>query len=348
MGDPTFVLASASPVSAFPLHKKILFWAVLLSLPASAAAGLWAFWRSRHLDLPSGKKLNKAAWEESFRERGLRVPRDGPRDGYWGKNMPAWTRDPEIGWHESEAHIPRLVEQDASGLQRVEAPGARWHVLILGGSVAWGAYASTIRTSYFSQLAERLAASGHPVRITVLAAGAWTSENELKAFRTRGLALGPDVALFLNGMNDLTQGKDVSEDTRVARYLDHMHEARDVAETKGVAVVFALQPALDGKRHKTRIEERVADLMADKAAFVPTAYPRMRTGLGGLASHPGTAVVDCSDAFSAERATTFTDIWHFADPGHRLLAECLAAGLQPVLDGRPARPPDAGMSQKSH
>ena len=332
------VLASASLVSALPLHKKILFWAVLLSLPASVAVGLWAFWRSRYLDLPSGKKLNKAAWEESFRERGLRVPKDGPRDGYWGKRMPPWTRDPEVGWHESEAHIPRLVEEDASGLQRWEAPGARWHILILGASVAWGAYASTIREAYFARLAERLAESGHPVRLTVMAAGAWTSENELKAFRGRGLALSPDIALFLNGMNDLTQGKDIPEDVRVRGYLDHMHEARDLAETKGIVAVFALQPALAGKRHKTPLEERVQELMADKSAFVPTAYPRMREGLRGLASHPGTAVVDCSDAFSGERATTFTDIWHFADPGHRLLAECLAAGLRPVLE----------MSRKSH
>jgi lysophospholipase L1-like esterase len=326
-------------VSALPIHKKLLFWAVLLSLPAGMALGLWALWRSRHLDLPSGKKLNKAAWEESFRERGFRVPKDGPRDGYWGSRMPAWTRAPDVGWHEAEVHMPPLVEQDADGLQRVGPPEARFHVLILGASVAWGAYASTMRETYFAHLADRLAESGLPVRLTVMAAGAWTSDNELKAFRSRGLALSPDVALFLDGMNDLTQGKNVPEDARVRGYLDHMHEARDLAETKGIATVFALQPALAGKRHKTRIEERVLELMADKAAFVPTAYPTMRAGLLGLASHPGTTVVDCSDAFSGERATTFTDIWHFADPGHRLLAECLAAGLRPVL---------LEMSQKRH
>jgi lysophospholipase L1-like esterase len=327
-------------VSALPLHKKILFWAILLSLPVSCAIGAWAFWRSRHLDLPSGKKLNKAAWESSFRERGLRVPRDGPRDGYWGGRMPAWTRDPEVGWHESETHIPRLVEQDSLGLQRFEADGARAGVLILGGSVAWGAYASTIKATYFAQLVDRLAAAGRPVRLTVMAAGAWTSENELNAFRARGLALAPDVVVFLNGMNDLTQGKDRGEEARVRSYLDHMHEARDLAETKAISAVFSLQPALHGKRRKTPLEEHILELMADKAAFVPTGYPRMRDGLRGLSSHPGTAVVDCSEAFSGEAATTFTDIWHFADPGHRLLAECLASGLLPVLDAK--------MSQKSH
>ena len=77
--------------------------------------------------------------------------------------------------------------------------------------------------------------------------------------------------------------------------------------------------------------------MADKSAFVPTAYPRMLAGLRGLAVEAGTYALDCSDAFSAEKATTFTDVWHFADPGHRLLAECLARGLEPILDAHPRR-----------
>jgi lysophospholipase L1-like esterase len=307
----------------------------MLSIPVSGAVGLVWFWRSRQDQPPSGKKLNRAAWEASFTERRLPVPPDGPRDGYWGKRMPPWTKDPEIGWHESEVHLPGLVDQDAHGLQRVEVPGARWHVLIVGASVAWGAYASSIEETYFVWLARRLEKAGRPVRLTVMAAGAWTSDNELKAFRRRGVEALPDVVLFLNGMNDLTQGKGVGDEDRIRRYLDHMHEARDIARTKDILAVFALQPALSGKRIKTRIEERILELMADKSAFVPTAYPRMLTGLKGLASEPGTHVLDCSNAFSSERATTFTDIWHFADPGHRLLAECLVQGLLPVLGAQP-------------
>jgi lysophospholipase L1-like esterase len=322
-------------LTALSPRRKALFWTITLLIPAAFAVGLWAFWRSRETSLLSGVALNKAAWEASFRERGLPVPQ-GPRDGYWGVGMPPWTRDPEMGWHEPEAHIPRLVEEDASGLQTVEAPGARWHVLIMGGSVAWGAYASTIETTYFAQLSERLAASGHPVKVTTLAAGSWTSENELQAFRHRGPALAPDVVLFLNGMNDLTHGQKSPEDARVQAYLDHMHEARDLAQTQGMASVFALQPALAGKRRKSVLEKRVLAL-SPKGRFVPSAYPVMRRGLEGLAAEPGTTVIDCSDAFSGEAATTFTDIWHFADPGHRLLAECLMTGLLPVLDAHPPR-----------
>jgi lysophospholipase L1-like esterase len=307
----------------------------MLAIPASGAIGLFWFWRSRQVQPPSGKKLNRVAWEASFTERRLPIPNEGPRDGYWGNRMPPWTRDPEIGWHESEVHLRGLVDQDAHGLQRIEVPGARWHILIIGASVAWGAYASSIEETYFAWVARQLEKSGRPVRVTVLAAGAWTSDNELKALRARGLGMQPDVVLFLNGMNDLTQGKGIAEEDRIRRYLDHMHEARDVARTKGIAAVFALQPALAGKQRKTGIEDRIVELMADKSAFVPTAYPRMLTGLEGLASEPGTQVLDCSNAFSSERATTFTDIWHFADPGHRLLAACLAQGLLPVLDAHP-------------
>ena len=105
-------------VETLPARKQLLFWGVTLSLPALCAVGIWGFWRSRRLDLPSGKKLNRAAWEASFTERGLPLPA-GPRDGYWGSRMPAWVKDEDVGWREAEVHLPRLVEEDAQGMQRV-------------------------------------------------------------------------------------------------------------------------------------------------------------------------------------------------------------------------------------
>jgi GDSL-like Lipase/Acylhydrolase family len=316
-------------VETLPTRRKLLFWGITLSLPALCAVGLWTFWRTRHLDLPSGKKLNRAAWEASFAERGLAVPAGGPRDGYWGSRMPAWVKDPDAGWHEAEVHLPGLVEIDADGAQRLRSDGSP-RVLILGGSVAWGAYASRLDETYFAHAAKRLAAAGVPADVTVLAAGAWTSENELNALRRRVLTR-PDVVVFLDGLNDLTQGKGLSEDTRVRNYLDHLHEARDLAETKGARVLISLQPTLTGKRRRSALEQRILDIMADKAAIVPSAYARMRVELRGLEDDAGTRFVDCSDAFSGEAPTTFTDIWHFADPGHRLLGDCLVQGLIPML-----------------
>ena len=326
--------------------KRLLFWSVTLLLPVLCAAGAWSYWQSRRLNLMGGKELNRVAWEASFTERGLPVPPGGPRDGLWGSRIPRWVRHPEIGWHEPEVHLPGLVEEDALGLQHVRAEGAAASVMILGGSVAWGAYASTLAETYFAQLAAVLRAAGFPVDVTVMAAGAWTSENELKALRLHGPRLRPDVVVFLDGLNDLTEGPEASENTRVLRYLAHLHEARDVAQTLGARVLVSLQPTLTGKRHKTRIERRILELMAHEVAFVPTAFPRMRAELRGLEDDRGTRFVDCSDAFSGETPTTFTDIWHFADPGHRLLSRCLAEGLVPMVrevaasrtSARPARP----------
>lgn len=246
--------------------------------------GLWL--AHRRLVKPSGEKLNRLAWEATFRERGLPVPPGGPRDGYWGARLPPWTPDPELGWREAEAHLPGLVEEDASGLQRLERPDARRHLLIVGGSVAWGAYASSLETTYFARLARRLAERQCPVRITVLAAGAWTSEHELKALRHRGLALAPDVVLFLDGLNDFTQGTG-SEGERVADYLGRMREARDLACAQEMGVVFALQPILLQKA-RSPLEERILELSLDPIAEgrLRRGYRRLSAGLRELARRP--------------------------------------------------------------
>lgn len=311
-------------------HKQVLFWGITLALPLLCAAAAWSWWQWRRLSLMAGKELNKFAWDASFSERGLPVPGGGPRDGLWGSRIPRWVSDPALGWHEPEVHLPGLVEEDALGVQRLRAESPKASVLILGGSVAWGAYASTLAETYFAHVAEQLRDAGVPVDVTVVAAGAWTSENELEALRLHAPGLRPDVVVFLDGLNDLTEGPEAGENTRVLRYLDHLHEGRDIAETLGARVLISLQPVLTGKRHKTRIEKRILQLMAKEMAFVPTAFPRMRVGLRGLEDDQGARFVDCSDAFSGEAATTFTDVWHFADPGHRLLSRCLGEALIPM------------------
>lgn len=302
---------------------------------AVSAAGVAALWLAkRRLILPSGEELNRMAWEANFTERSLPVPPGGPRDGYWGARMPGQVKDPEIGWHEAEAHMPGLVEEDATGLQRLDSPGAQAHLLIIGGSVAWGAYASSIETTYFAHLARALAAAGHPVKISVLAAGAWTSEHELKALRSRGLDLSPDVVVIFDGLNDLTLGNG-SEVERATAYLSRMRDARDLARGRGARVVFALQPMLLNKS-RTAIEDRILELSLDAAgqARVRNGYARIRSGLQELAKGDGTWFVDGSGVFDGERATTFTDLWHFPDPGHALLANRLAPALIDVLRPR--------------
>jgi len=305
----------------------------MMLISAAAVFGLWR--AKRRFILPSGEALNRMAWEASFEERGLPVPAGGPRDGYWGARMPGQVKVADIGWQEAEAHLPGLVEEDAQGVQRFGPAGAPHHILILGGSVAWGAYASAIETTYFARLAHALAAGGQPVQITVLAAGAWTSEHELTALQARGLAFGADVVMFLDGLNDLTLGKG-SADELAASYLQRMREARDLARVRGARIVFVLQPWLLDKS-RSRIEERVLKLSLDDGgqARVRDGYARMRTGLRELGPGGGATFIDCSNVFARERATTFTDLWHFADPGHALLADRLAAAMIAVLRGPP-------------
>ena len=315
--------------AAIPRGKRIAFTVAMMSISAAGVAGLWV--AQRRLFLPSGEKLNRLAWEANFSERGLPVPPGGPRDGYWGARMPPQVKDPDLGWYEAEAHLPGRVDEDAAGLQHLGPQNARRHLLILGGSVAWGAYASSLDATYCARIGRWLVAQGSPTRITVLAAGAWTSEHELKALRLRGLALAPDVVLFLDGLNDLTLGT-ASEDERVTAYLEGMREARDLARARGADVVFVLQPTLLQKS-RSRIEDRLLQLSLDAAAErrVREGYARIRKGLRDLARAEGTTFIDGSGLFATEPATTFTDLWHFADPGHALLADHLAPMVLEVL-----------------
>lgn len=55
--------------------KKAVFSLVMLCVPALAGLGLWrGYLAFRPL---SGEELNRAAWEATFRERGLPVPPHG-------------------------------------------------------------------------------------------------------------------------------------------------------------------------------------------------------------------------------------------------------------------------------
>jgi lysophospholipase L1-like esterase len=305
-------------------------------------------WRTQ----PGGEELNRLAWEASFQERGLVPPAGGPRDGYWGKRMPKPVPDDVLGWREAEAHIPGLVESDVNGSQwaGADAGSEKWRVAIVGASVAWGSYASDIRHTYFVQLADRLSMSVGPVRIEVTAAGAWDSENELKALGRHVLPRKPDVVVVLDGLNDLTGSANrrrrqcgwppVERDVRVSRYLENMARIRAAVLAEGAVVVFAPQPFLPGKKHQTRLERRVLALTLDKElteSYLREEQGEQRRGLEALARGRGTFVLDTSGIFDAERATTFTDVFHFADPAHALLADALVRGLEPLLRAMPPR-----------
>lgn len=322
----------------------------------AAAKGARRAWRS--FVAWQGLRLNQRAWEAGFLERGLPVPEQGPRDGYWGARIARHVTDPTLGWVLPELHVPDLLEVDANGLQYAPSPGAPGtRLLIVGASTAFGGYASTMGETYFARLARMLAADGRPVAITVLATGAWKSEQEILALEAKGLATRPEIVLFLNGLNDVTNGSNArvrygvetkpldgsrwhplyhehDYADRVAVYLANMRIARDRLRQEGIGVVFALQPSLFEKRTRSALEDEVEEgalAALGSEAELRRAYEGIRQGLAALATQPGTHFVDCSRVFDGESATVFTDAWHFSDVGHRLLADRLAEQLAPLV-----------------
>src|SRR5262249_7948993 len=200
--------------------------------------------------------------------------------------------------------------------------------------------------TYFVQMLTLLEARGYPVELTVDAAGAWTSFNETAAYRLDVAPLHPDVVVFLNGLNDLTQNKPEITRNPVKSYIQNMSEALELSHRNGVRMVVVLQPLLADKRFTTPLERRIlqfpvnaVDRLPAKGAAWPQRYVEAfqiyRQHLERMAARRGMSFVDCPDALSDERATPFADFWHFADPGHRLLARCIAEGLIPVLDSLP-------------
>ena len=152
---------------------------------------------------PAGYKLRELAWKSSFSERGLEVPSRGPREGYWGEGVtPLKCAQSDCNFRE---FVPGIIELDGSGLQTVGGGVNPYpHILIVGGSVAWGAGASDIANTYFSKLYGMLKKEYPDIGISVLAAYASTSNTDLSTFVLKGLDVKPDMVVFLNGLNDLT------------------------------------------------------------------------------------------------------------------------------------------------
>jgi len=353
-------------------------WLAALVVTAAAALTLvllflgarWA-WRTYYTyRFWQGLRLNQTAWEAGYLERRLPLPPDGPRDGYWGSRIGSHTVDPQLGWVLPALRIPGLLETDARGMQHVmPAAPPQLHLLIVGASTAFGGYASSIERTYFHQLARRLEAAGLPVEVTVYATGAWKSVQEVAALRLHGLALRPDAVLFLNGLNDITNGSNAralyGEATetldgsrwhplyhehdygaRVRTYLANMEAAYEELRGGAVPLIVALQPALFEKAHLSTIEARVQReslVYYGPREQLAGAYATLRARLAEAAARtPGMYFIDCSRAFDEETATVFTDMWHFSDPGHEILARALADPLARIL--RPLAKPAASAS----
>jgi hypothetical protein len=319
-----------------------LFGALLLLKPS------WFFAEER------GRALNEQAWEAGFTERGLAVPERGPREGYWGARL-STRRQPGERWVQAEGAQAALFAIDAQGHQhlpcRDDTPCRR--LLVTGGSVGWGAYASTESATWFAHLARALADQGQPHAVTVAAAGGWKAFQEVFAGR-RALALFNDVDawLMMTGLNELTNGPIATADehqrgkgpdgkplprlwhardwdARVDAFMAQLGQAKAAAAERGVRLVVVLQPALVFKQPRSALEAQVAAMSVGRfggEAPLVDAYAALVDRAMALRAE-GVTVVDCSRAFDGDANTVFADLWHFSDVGHERLGACAAAGL---------------------
>jgi lysophospholipase L1-like esterase len=215
-------------------------------------------------------------------------------------------------------------------------------------------------TTYFHVLGTELERLETPADVTVVASGAWKSLQEVPALATYGPELHPDVVVVIDGLNDLTNGATARAlygqavptadgspwsityhthdyEQRVADYLENMRRAAAMTTSLGGDLLVVLQPALVDRAHRTPVEDALltVSLVPHASAEVLTrSYEGMRRGLTELAQSGVLHFLDGSRLFDVERATTFTDMWHFTDFGHAILGRAIAAQLAPLL-GRP-------------
>ncbi len=282
----------------------------------------------------TGDELYMAAWRATYLERGLPLPKKVSRSGFWGRLIGDKTKHPLLTWHEPQKTVPGMFTMSELGLQQVGPESARVQILILGGSVAWGAAASSEDRSYFTQLQRRLVTYDIVSRVSVLACGGWVSSQEFIALTLKGMSLAPDVVVFFDGLNDLTQLNWLPHEERGRYYLETMALAkRTLAKQRPSAkVVYALQPLSLRKRYKTPVERVALERYPDHAAILQQ-YLRLQKGLGELANE-NAYLVDLADVLGDERASTFTDIWHFTEPGEDIVATTLADALAVILTQR--------------
>jgi hypothetical protein len=330
------------------MRTRHIFFA---ALPSLLAIGLvifaWARLEPHKTAEEKGKDLNQRAWEASFSERGLNVPPGGPRDGYWQMGL-AEKRliDSPMRWHEIAVKKPGILQIDDDGRQHWQSerePTTR--IIVVGGSVAFGAYASREDATWFSVMGGKLEALGISADITVLAAGAWKSPNELDALSNYAEAF--DLAVFVNGLNDLAvqhegdpyEPGDMTN--RAQHYLMHMRRSAEICRERQARMLVVLQPCLYELTNPSPIEReliRTAYSHKNAKALFQSGYQIMRDGLTAMAERGDIRFFDASRTFNDEKYTSFCDVWHFTDPLQAIFGERLTAEVQRSLEQQPVVP----------
>lgn len=277
-----------------------------------------------------GKQLGKKAWEATYLERGLGVPPEGPREGFMMSRLDKPVKDLLLGWRAPETNLPPLIVIDKNGMQHYGKADSSFRILILGGSVGFGSYASDEEHTYFANLVKKLQKHNLEVKVTNYSTGAWTSHQEINALLYRGLAQEPHLVLLVDGLNDLTLNNDLSFQQKINDYLRNVAFVKKFCQAQNILAVCALQPFLPYKKIISSFESVILQRNDFNVPEIIEAYALMRDGLRRL-NGDGFYFIDSSNVLSDEKFTTFTDFWHFTDIGHELLAEYLATRIAPLL-----------------
>jgi hypothetical protein len=327
-------------------RRQVVFAAVPSIIGIAALAVVYFGFGLGESSEQRGKELNERAWRAAFIERGLPVPEGGPREGYWGARTESHIQKDASGWTMPNVYLPGLVETDDQGMQHFVAADARRRLLIVGGSVAWGAYASKIDTTYFNVLGRKLIPLGTPASIDVLAAPAWKSTNEFNAV-SRAATSGTDLVIVIDGLNDLIPLKpgdphDGNFTPLLAKYLENIDLMAIVCASRGCKLLVVLQPSLSERTSRSPIEEKCRQESIEEAEAAPgqmtfeqalaLSFVYLRQELGRRQSEGSLYFFDASRIFDRETATTFCDAWHFADPGHAILGDALATEVNRILE----------------
>jgi hypothetical protein len=328
-----------------------------------------------------GQELNKVAWDSTFQERKLPAPPHGPRDGWEGKGLGPTKPDPDLQYTlTSPVRIGKYVDVNEEGFQIVGDPRtAQYRILILGGSVGFGAYASDIQHTYFSRMLDYLKSQNQSVVIYVLATHGWRTRNELAALEKYGLAIKPNLVLFVDALNDLSMQGDLvrwpsypkprnilpsfiyNSDTNVLAYvlkvhrtdfknqrpykeaylqrpveayLENMQRAKLLGQKNGFQVAYLLQPFILEKTHLSYLEKKILNGHNSPGLYpeMISSFQKLRKGLVAVSDDKTTFFHDCSAVFADIKETTFTDLWHFTDPGHEVFAQCASAAVLQVRE----------------
>ena len=342
-------------------RQLIAYWMVVAGIPVLAsfvALALYDAYSTHWSPLARAKDLNRTAWISAFVERGLAVPKHGPREGYWGSRLGNKVFHPTLAWWEPTRRWDHFFQFDARGLQHFRADKPRQTVLVVGASVAAGAYASEERTTYFAVLGRSLERRQIPTHIVVTASGAWKSSQEVRAAHIYATEFKPDLIVLLNGLNDLTIGENAETlhwaragagpdamwekspnhdgkfEARVRNYQANVLKAISIAKNTGAILLVVLQPSLTERTEPTRLEQIIRDrTLATVGPLheLQASYQAIRQWLTVQAEAGSLLFFDASRMFNGEAETMFTDLWHFPDPGHELLGETMARVIAPLL-----------------